>query len=125
MPKNSLANQITAIKEQWLNIGLDFGAQMFTDFLAIVLNDPAVMGKDVFGVDRIKKVLEALNDVDHVFNGAFDTTRNNEADYLQEKMDDLLRQIYRMPKGAEGDPFVPFKKRYPWLKQVTYKRSKP
>ena len=129
MPKNSLAfkmkAEIEAAKEQWLNIGVDFGVQMFTDYLAIVLNNPAVMGKDTLGADRIKKVLEGLKDAGHVFGGAFDPTRDDEADYLQEKMDEALRRIYRMPKGAEGDPFIPFEQRYPCLKQVTYKRRKP
>lgn len=33
--------------------------QYMTDTLILTLNDPEVMGKDVFGYERLKKVLEA------------------------------------------------------------------
>ena len=33
--------------------------QYMTDMLILTLNDPEVMGKDVFGYKRLKKVLDA------------------------------------------------------------------
>ena len=37
--------------------------QFMTDTLIITLNDPAVMGKDVFGEKRIRRVVEAWGKV--------------------------------------------------------------
>ena len=37
--------------------------QFMTDTLILTLNDPAVMGKDVFGEKRIRRVVEAWGKV--------------------------------------------------------------
>ena len=65
--------------------------QFMTDTLILTLNDPTVMGKDVFGEKRIKKVVEAWGKVFDKFHGALE-------------------------KGDEKD-FVPFAKRYEWVKE--------
>ena len=75
--------------------------QYMTDTLILTLNDPEVMGKDVFGYKRLKKVLEAWG---KCYDRYFDAlTKNPEADYAREKMDRLMKQIC----GDSGD-FVPF-----------------
>ena len=60
--------------------------QYMTDMLILTLNDPEVMGKDVFGYKRLKKVLDAWG---RYYDQFFDAlTKNPEADYAREKMDD-------------------------------------
>ncbi len=91
--------------------------QYMTDTLILTLNDPEVMGKDVFGYKRLKKVLEAWG---KCYDKYFDAlTKNPEADYAREKMDRLMKQIC----GDSGD-FVPFEERYEWLPEITYGQKK-
>lgn len=91
--------------------------QYMTDTLILTLNDPEVMGKDVFGYKRLKKVLEACG---KCYDRYFDAlTKNPEADYAREKMDRLMKQIC----GDSGD-FVPFEERYEWLPEITYGQKK-
>ncbi len=87
--------------------------QFMTDTLILTLNDPEVMGKDVFGYKRLKKILAAWGKKYDQFFDAL--TLTPEADYAREKMDQIMKQIC----GDSGD-FVPFKKRYAWLPEITY-----
>lgn len=91
--------------------------QYMTDTLMCTLNDPDVMGKDVFGYARIKKILAAWGAKYDLFFDAL--TTKDEADYYRQKMDDSIRQI--VPKG---EPFFPFEERYEWLPLITYGRTK-
>lgn len=87
--------------------------QYMTDTLILTLNDPEVMGKDVFGYARLKKVLDAWG---KCYDKYFDAlTKNPEADYAREKMDMAMKRIC----GESGD-FIPFEKRYDWLPEITY-----
>lgn len=83
--------------------------QFMTDTLILTLNDPEVMGKDVFGEKRIRKVVEAWGRKYDQYHGALE--KGDEQDYHQIKMDDALKSIL----GEKG--FVPFKKRYDWLRE--------
>ena len=87
--------------------------QYMTDTLVLTLNDPEVMGKDVFGHARLKKVLEAWG---RYYDQFFDAlTLNPEADYSRAKMDEALKRIC----GDSGD-FIPFEQRYDWLPEIRY-----
>ena len=87
--------------------------QYMTDMLILTLNDPEVMGKDVFGYKRLKKVLDAWG---RYYDQFFDAlTKNPEADYAREKMDAAMKRIV----GTNGD-FIPFEQRYEWLPKITY-----
>lgn len=83
--------------------------QFMTDTLILTLNDPAVMGKDVFGEKRIKKVVEAWGKVFDKFHGALE--KGDEQDFWQIKLDQNLMGVL----GEKG--FVPFAKRYEWVKE--------
>ena len=65
------------------------------------LNDPEVMGKDVFGYARLKKILDAWGAKYDLYFDAL--TLKDEADYFRQKMDDALRRIV-----PEGEDFFPF-----------------
>jgi hypothetical protein len=83
--------------------------QFMTDTLILTLNDPAVMGKDVFGEKRIKKVVEAWGKVFDKFHGALE--KGDEQDFWQIKLDQNLMGVL-----GEKD-FVTFTKRYEWVKE--------
>ena len=87
--------------------------QYMTDTLMFTLNDPEVMGKDVFGHAPLKKVLEAWG---RYYDKFFDAlTLSPEADYARAKMDEVLKRIC----GDSGD-FIPFEERYDWLPEIRY-----
>lgn len=106
------AEKLTMTREMCLNDGMQIGMQRMADFVAIALNDPAVMGKGVLGTGRLKKVFERVQELDNLFAEAF--TVNTEADYKQEQLDRILKRIY-----GEAD-FCGFAERYPYIRQVGY-----
>ena len=69
--------------------------QFMTDTLILTLNDPAVMGKDVFGEKRIKKVLEAWGKVFDKFHGALE--KGDEQDFWQ-----IRRTSIPLRSGTSG-----------------------
>lgn len=81
--------------------------QFMTDTLILTLNDPEVMGKDVFGEKRIRRVVEAWGRKYDQYHGALE--KGDEQDYYQIKLDVALESVLR------EDGFVPFKKRYDWI----------
>lgn len=84
--------------------------QFMTDTLIITLNDPAVMGKDVFGEKRIRKIIEAWGKTYDKFHGALE--KGDEQDFWQIKLDQNLQGVL----GKKD--FVPFAKRYDWVKEA-------
>ena len=84
--------------------------QFMTDTLVLTLNDPEIMGKDVFGKKRIKRVLEGWGKKYDRYCGAL--YPGDEADYHQIKLDERLSQIF-------GDDFEKFGVRYYWLNDLT------
>lgn len=83
--------------------------QFCGDMFALALNDPAVMGKDTLGEERLAKVNAAVMEYFHKFHPAL--SERAEADYFREKLDERLAKIY--PKL-----FIPFEKRYEWVKEL-------
>ena len=86
--------------------------QYMTDTLILTLNDPEVMGKDVFGKKRIEKVVLAWGKMFDEYHGALE--KSAEADYIQEVLDRRLKRVI-----GEKD-FHPFSERYDWLKKQVY-----
>ena len=109
---NAFLEKIEQKSQMCFKAGCDITAQQFFDYLCIVLNDPDVMGKDVFGEKRLLKIHEELKKVDKYFSEAF--VHSQESDYYQEKLDARLRAIF-----GEIDPF---RVRYPYLKDWDYNK---
>lgn len=86
----------------------DTTIQYMTDMLMLTLNDPEIMGKDVFGKKRLAKVIKAWGEKWDQYHGALE--KGDERDYYQEKLDQALRRIL-------GDDLVPFAQRYDWLSE--------
>ncbi len=89
--------------------------QFMADTLMLTLNDPVIMGKDTFGYERLKRVAEGWSRYIDQFHPAL--TGSPEADYLQTKLDEGIRQIMR----DSGD-FRSFGERYDWLPKIKYGR---
>jgi hypothetical protein len=109
---NAYLLQQRQLQQKCFEAGCDITAQQFFDFLCLVLNDPDIMGKDVFGAKRLLKIHEALKATDKQFSEAF--VNSQDTDYYQEKLDARLKDIF-----GEIDPF---KVRYPYLKDWNYNK---
>lgn len=81
--------------------------EQFTwDCLCIVLNDKEVMGKDVFGRKRIKKIHTAWTAVYKKYIKAL--LKSDETDAYRVLLDQQLERILR-------EHYAPFEERYYWL----------
>ncbi len=85
--------------------------QFMCDIYSMVLNDPKVMGKGVFGKARLLRISKAVDDLYGKYHGAIEGAKNDESDALRVMMDERLERIY-------GDLFTPFEKRYDWVQPV-------
>ena len=111
MAKGNYQQRLKEERQGFLDVGIDFGTQRTADYLSIVLNDPEIMGKSAMGASRLRKVFDAVHELEKTFNAAF--YANPEQDYWQEMLDRRLSEIF-------GTETAPFRKRYPWLKEVRY-----
>lgn len=100
------------LRQQAFEAACDMTAQQFFDYMCIVLNDPEIMGKDVFGAKRLLKIHAAMKKLDKEYSEAW--VNSQESDYYQEKLDGRLKSIF-----GEIDPF---NVRYPYLKQWNYNK---
>ena len=100
------------MRKKCFEVACDTTTQQFFDYMCIVLNDPEIMGKDVFGAKRLQKVYEAMKELDKTFSEAW--CGGQESDYYQEKLDAGLRRIF-------GE-IVPFRERYPYLREWDYNK---
>ena len=107
------AQRISAEKQIAFQVGCDIGRQQMCDALMLVLHDDDIMGKDVFGKNRLIKVMKAADKVLEKLWQAWDP--GQESDYCRAKLDEAIKQI------MHDDPeFVPFEKRYPAMFKITY-----
>lgn len=78
-------------------------AQLCLDVMTIVLNDPNVMGKDVFGPQRLQKIGTAFNE--EYKKWIVGLSPDVKASYTREKMDERLMKIW-------GENFSKWPQRY-------------
>ena len=102
-------------KQALVDAGIQCGKQQIVDYLTLVLRDPDYVGRDIFGRERIEKIIVGLEAYDKLFKEAY--TVNKEADYYQEKLDERLREVY-------GNELVPFVERQPDILQPRYNKKK-
>lgn len=60
--------------------------------MVLTLRDPEIMGKDIFGKDRLLKVVKGIEHYLDVFDQAFQAT--DETDYWRAKLDAALAEAY-------------------------------
>lgn len=115
MAKNDYQKRREARDQAWLDIGEQMGVQKMADYIAIALHDPDVMGKNVYSRERIDEFMKHLARIASHHEKAF--TLDKEADYYQELLDRAQAEIY-------GADMQPFKERYPFVKEISYKKAK-
>ena len=92
--------------------GLRCGRQQILDMMSLVLRDPAIMGKDLFGKDRLLKVVKGIGEYIDKYQPAWEKT--DETDYYRAKLDDALADAY-------GDGLHDtFDKRYEFAPEYDY-----
>lgn len=116
MAKNGLMQKQRAANMAFHKAGLESGRQQIIDMLCLVLHDPAIMGKDTFGRDRLLKVIKGIGDKIDYYYLAWQ--KNDEADYWQAKLDaDLASAL-----GSELRDS--FHKRYEYSPEFNYAKGR-
>ena len=113
--KDFLARQ-KQMQRTFLDVGLQCGRQQIIDMMSLVLRDPAIMGKDIFGKDRLMKVVNGIGAYIDKYQPAWE--RSDESDYYQKKLDDALAEAY----GEELHDS--FHKRYEYAPEYDYGKGK-
>lgn len=118
---NKLAKMLNDAYErgfiEGMNKGIDTGIQYNNDIYQCILNDPDIMGKDVFGQKRMLKIHMAAEAMSEEYTPCMYGVTDPEADVWQEKLDAKLKKVW-------GELFVPFAKRYTHLVEVSYEGRK-
>lgn len=84
---------------------MQWSHQMAYDAITLVLNDKEVMGKDVFGRQRINKLCKAMNaKINEIMPGLSGAVNSS---YVRAQVDRELQRIC-------GEDFVPWEERYPY-----------
>lgn len=81
-----------AMRQGFFDAGLNSGRQQIIDVVSLVLRDPEIMGKDVFGKERLLKVVNGIGEYIDKFQPAWEKT--DETDYYRAKLDDALAEAY-------------------------------
>lgn len=115
MGENGYLKKKQEREQALLDIGVTCGKQQMVDYLTCVLRNPLYVGKDIFGRDRIDRIMVGLLTYDKKYEKAY--TKDVEADVAQEHLDNELRQVY-------GDELVPFKERQPDVVQMNYSKAR-
>ena len=116
MGKNGFLERQRIERQTYFDAGLQMGRQQIIDGMSIVLNDPAIMKKDVFGKDRLLAVIKGIGEFIDTYEKAWQ--KDDEADYCQTKLDAELARIY-------GDEMHDtFHARYEYCKEFDYKKGR-
>ena len=93
---------IRAVKETYV--------QFMTDTLIDTINDPEIMGKDVFGVQRIETLIKGWQKKYRFWHPVLE--RGKEQDYWQKKFDEKMLSIV-------GEKlFTDFPNRYEYVREL-------
>lgn len=112
---NSYAERVQRAKQAYLDIGLNSGGQITVDMLCVALRDPETMGGDVWGRERIERLVYRMEELKQIFGPAF--RPGPEQDYMQEQLDGALREIF-------GEATVPFAVRHPYIRGIDYTKKR-
>lgn len=72
--------------------GLQADRQQILDMVSLVLRDPEIMGKDIFGKDRLLKVVIGIDEYIGKYQKAWE--KDDETDYIRAKLDAALAEAY-------------------------------
>lgn len=116
MAKNDLLARQKVRDRVMLDVGLHCGRQQILDMMSLVLRDPSIMGKDIFGKKRLMDVIKGIGEYIDMYQPAWEKT--DETDYYQKKLDDALAEAY----GEELHDS--FHKRYEFAPEFDYTRGR-
>lgn len=116
MAKNDFLAKQKARDRMMLDVGLQCGRQQILDMMTLVLRDPSIMGKDIFGKKRLMDVIKGIGEYIDMYQPAWE--KSDESDYYQKKLDDALAEAY----GEELHDS--FHKRYEFAPEYNYKTGR-
>ena len=90
--KNAYLAKQLEINNGFFYAGLQIGQQQIIDMVSLVLHDPAIMGKDTFGKDRLLKIINGVQEYIDLYHKAWE--KDDETDYYRQKLDDALMDAY-------------------------------
>lgn len=90
--QNAYLAKQQAVQQACFEAGLRSGRQQILDMVSLVLRDPNIMGKDIFGKDRLLKVVKGVGDYIDRYQPAWE--RSDETDYYRAKLDAGLAEAY-------------------------------
>lgn len=116
MAKNDFLEQQRKTRIACINAGIQTGRQQILDMVSLVLRDPAIMEKDIFGKGRLLKVVQGVGDYLDKYDLAWQ--QHDETDYYRAKLDAALAEAY----GDElHDSFL---QRYEYALEYDYTKGK-
>ena len=92
MAKNDYLARKAIENKAYFEAGLQSGRQQILDLVSLVLRDPAIMGKDIFGKERLLKIVKGVGDYIDLYQQAWEKT--DETDYYRAKLDAALAEAY-------------------------------
>jgi hypothetical protein len=110
-----LAKQ-AALQNACFDAGLQCGRQQILDMLSLVLRDPSIMGKDIFGKDRLLKIVKGCGEYIDKYQPAWE--KSDETDYYRDKLDAALAEAYG---PGLHDTFL---ERYPYAPEYDYTKGR-
>lgn len=116
MGRNEFLKNQRQMQETFFLAGLQSGRQQIMDMMSLVLRDPEIVGKDVFGKDRLIKVVRGIDDYLGKYEKAWQ--KDDETDYYQKKMDAALAEAYGESLHDS------FHKRYEFAPEYDYMKGK-
>jgi hypothetical protein len=113
---NPYLDKQRAMQNACFDAGLQCGRQQIVDMLSLVLRDPEIMGTNIYGKDRLIKVVKAIDAYIDKYELAW--KKHNETDHVQKQLDANLAEAYG---EALHDTFH---ERYPYAPEFDYKKGK-
>ena len=113
---NAFLKEIAEAKKFYYKAGIESGRQQILDMMTLVLRDRSIMGNDIFGKDRLMKVVTGIGEYIDKYELAWQ--KHDETDYLRNQLDRNLAEAY-----GEGlhDSFLV---RYPYAPEYDYVKGK-
>ena len=114
--KNAFLENQRIINKAHFDAGVQSGRQQIIDCVSLVLRDPDIMGKDIFGKDRLLKVVNGVGKYIDLYQKAWE--KDDETDYYRAKLDAALADAYG---NGLHDSFLV---RYEFSPEFDYKKGK-
>ena len=116
MAKNDYLARQKAMKDGYYRAGLEDGRQQILDMMTLVLRDKEIMGKDIFGKDRLMAVVKGIGEYIDKYQLAWE--KHDETDHVQKQLDENLAEAYGEKLHDR------FHVRYPYAPEFDYAKGK-